>query len=96
MKTSKKVLIIVLVFTVFLIFILILAAYGSWIAYAVFHGAIALFHGIDSLFEFIFYDGFFQLFGPVGSGLVIGLVVVLVVLIVRKFLAGKRAGGNDV
>jgi hypothetical protein len=90
MKTSKKVLIIVLVFTVFLIFILILAAYGSWIVNAAVHGATALFQGIASLFEFIFYpDGFFELFGPVGSCLVIGLVVVLIVLIVRKLLVIK-------
>jgi len=80
----------IMLLSVFLwIFVLILAAGGSWIAYAAFHGIIALFHGIDFLFRFIFYGEFFQLFGHVGSCLVIGLVVVLIVLIVRKFLAGK-------
>lgn len=88
--------IVIILLSVFLWpFILILAVGGSWIAYAAFHGVIALFHGIVFLFEFIFYDGFFQLFGPGGSCLVIGFIMVLMVLIVRKLLAGKRIGGND-
>ena len=77
-------------------FVLILAAGGSWFLCGAIDGTIAFFLGIISLFEFIFYDGLYRLIGPGGFCLVIGLMVILIVLIVRKFLAGKRIGGNNV
>ena len=88
--------IVIILLSVFLWPLALLAAGGSWILCGAIDGTIATFLGIVFLFEFIFYDGLLQLIGPGGLCLVIGLVVVLIVLIVRKFLAGKRIGDNDV
>ena len=84
----------IILLSVFLWPLALLAAGGSWILYGAIDGTIAIFLGIVSLFEFIFYEELYRLIGPGGFCLIIGLMVVLIVLIVRKFLARERIGGN--